>query len=214
MPWPFQRKPTPEAGTRRETTAPLGTQGPGQRSPSLAALVSELTGTAGRRILDLGAASGSNVEFFSRFRCKLQIVDLPGALTSGEQQPLLKRDPAAAWRRVLPTGGDPVDAVLAWDVLNYLSRDQVRTLTGELAKLCRSGALMLAFISTAKDMPESPSGFKIVDGQSLVVEPHTIAIRPSPRYPPAEVEKLTAGFAVVHAVRMRYGVQEYLFRKR
>jgi hypothetical protein len=214
VPWPFRRDPAPLGGARRETTAPLEVQPPLYRSPSLGALVSHLTSAPAHHILDLGTAIGTNVEFFSRFSCRLQIVDLPGALATEELQHLLTVDPAAAFRRVLPAADDPFDVVLAWDVLNYLSRDQFRALTAELGRRCRPGALMLAFISTAREMPGSPSVFKIVDGQTLLAQPQTGAVRPSPRFPPAEVERLAAGFAVVQAVRMRHGIQEYLLQRR
>jgi hypothetical protein len=214
VPWPFRRDPAPLGGARRETAAPLEVQPPLVRSPSLKVLLSHLTGAGARNILDLGTAIGTNVEFFSRFSCRLQIVDLPGALASKDLQHLLNFAPAAAFRRVLPAAGDPFDVVLAWDVLNYLTRDQFRALTAELGRRCRPGALMLAFISTAKEMLGSPSVFKIVDRQTLLVEPQTRAMRPSPRFPPAEVERLATGFVVVQAVRMRHGVQEYLLQRR
>jgi hypothetical protein len=214
VPWPFRRDPAPAGGARREAAGPPDVQPPLYRSPSLKVLVSHLNDTGARNILDLGTAIGTNVEFFSRFSCRLQIVDLPGALASKELQPLLKVDPTAAFRRVLPSGGDPFDVVLTWDVLNYLSRDQFRSLTGELWRLCRPGALLLAFISTAREILGSPSVFKIVDSQTLLAQPHTNAVRPSPRFPPAEVERLAPGFVVVQAVRMRHGVQEYLLQRR
>jgi len=193
---------------------PLEVQPPLVRCPSLKALVSHLTGAQVRNILDLGTAIGTNVDFFSRFSCRLQIVDLPGALASKGLQSVLKAAPSAAFRQVLPSDGDTFDVVLAWDVLNYLTKDQFRALSGELGRLCRPGALMLAFISTAREMPASPSVFKIVDGETLLAQPRTDALRPSPRFPPAEVEKLAAGFAVMQAVRMRHGVQEYLLQRR
>ena len=193
---------------------PPEVQPPLYRSPSLKALVSHLTGAGARNILDLGTAIGTNVEFFSRFSCRLQIVDLPGALASKELQSVLKADPAAAFRRVLPSANDPFDVVLAWDVFNYLTREQFGAVTAELGRLCRPSALMLAFISTAREMAASPSVFKIVDGETLLAQPQTGAVRPSPRFPPAEVERLAAGFAVVQAVRMRHGIQEYLLQRR
>jgi hypothetical protein len=214
VPWPFRRNPPPAASARRETAEPVEVQPPRYHSPSLRALVSKLTSASAHHILDLGMANGTNVEFFSRFSCRLQIVDLPGALASKELQPLLSVDPTAAFRRVLPSTGNPFDVVLTWDVLNYLTRDQFRSLTGELWRLCQPGALMLAFISTAREMLGSPTVFKIVDRQTLLAEPQTSALRPSPRFPPAEVERLAAGFAVVQAVRMRHGVQEYLLQRR
>jgi len=212
--WPLRRNPPPTAGRRREFADPLEPQPPLYRSPTLQALVSRLSGESAYHILDLGVASGANVEFFSRFSCRLQIADLPEALASEKLRPLLTADPAAAFRRVLPLARQPFDVVLAWDVLNFLTREQFGCLAAHVGSLCRPGALMLAFVSTTKEMSGVPLVFKIVDDQTLLLRQKTIALRPSPRFPPAEVGRLMSGFAVVQSVVMRHGVQEYLFIRR
>lgn len=214
MLWRLRRNPPPAAGPRREFADRLEPQPPLYRSPTLQALVSRLSSEGAYHILDLGVASGANVEFFSRFSCRLQIADLPEALASEKLRPLLAADPAAAFRRVLPVARQPFDVVLAWDVLNYLTREQFGCLAGHVGSLCRPGALMLAFVSTTKEMSGVPLVFRIVDDQTLLLRQQTTAVRPSPRFLPAEVERLMSGFAVVQSVVMRHGVQEYLFVRR
>lgn len=184
------------------------------RSPTLRALTSRLRGDALHHILDLQPAVGANVEFFSRFSCRLQIVDLLSALTAGDVQQLLLDDAGATFRRVLPSPPEPFDVVLAWEVFNYLSPSQFRCLVECLGNLCRADAVMLAFIATKKEIPLLPPVFRIVDEQTLHWQPKTAVTRPGPRFPPAEVEKMTQGFVVVHSVLMRHGVQEYLFERR
>jgi len=214
VPWRFRRDSSQAAGPRREFAEPLEPQPPLYRSPTLKVLVSRLSSETSYHILDLGVASGANVEFFSRFSGRLQIADLPDALASEELRSLLRNDPAAAFRRVLPVAWKPFDVVLAWDVLNYLSRDQFRCLAAHVSSLCQPGALMFALVSTRKEMSSVPQVFKIVDEQTLLLRPQTTAVQPSPRFPPAEVERLMSGFAVVQSVVMRHGVQEYLLVRR
>jgi hypothetical protein len=214
VPWRFRRNSSKGYEPRREFTQPTEPEPPLFRSPALKALVSRLPEDAAYSILDLGAASGANIEFFSRFRCRLQIADLPDALASDELRPSLEADPAAAFRRLLPVGREPFDVVLAWDVFNYLNRDQLRCLAADLARLSHPGALMLAFISTAKEMPEEPGDFQIVDEKTVLWRPRTQGRRPSPRLPPADVEHLVSSFAVVYSVLMRHGIREYLFERR
>jgi hypothetical protein len=214
VPWRFGRESPKTAGPRREFAEPREPQPPLYRSPTLKALVSRLSSESSYRILDLGTASGANVEFFSRFSGRLQIADLPDALASAELRSLLVTDPAAGFRRALPAAREPFDVVLVWDVFNYLSREQLGCLAGHLGRLCRPGALMLAFISTTKQMSDLPLVFKVVDEQTVLFQPQTSALRPSPRFPPAEVERLTSGFAVEQSVLMRHGIQEYLFVRR
>ena len=214
VPWPFGRKPAEGSPGRREFTQSAEPRPPLYRSPALNALLSRLSDEGAYNILDLGAASGANIEFFSRFRCRFQIADLPDALASPEVRALLEADPAAGFRRVLPVGRDPFDVVLAWDLFNYVDRDQLRCLAADLAWLSRPGALMLAFISTAKEIPAQAGDFQIADEATLLWRPRTTEMRPSPKLPPADVERLIAGFAVVHSVLMRHGIREYLFERR
>jgi hypothetical protein len=214
VPWRFGRRASEGPGARREFTQSAEPQPPRYRSPALNALLSRLSDEGAYNILDLGAASGANIEFFSRFSCRFQIVDLPDALASEKVRSMLDTDPAAAFRRILPVDRDPFDVVLAWDVFNYLTRDQLRCLASDLAWLSRPGALMLAFISTAKEMPAQAGDFRIADERTILWRPRTTEMQPSPKLPPADVERLIAGFAVVHSVLMRHGIREYLFERR
>jgi hypothetical protein len=214
VPWHFRREPRQAAGPLREFADSREPRPPLYRSPTLKALVSRLTSEFPYHVLDLGGASGANVEFFSRFSSRLQIADLPDALASQDLRASLTADPAAALRRILPSAREPFDVVLAWDLLNYLTREQCGRLAEYLEGVCRQGALMLAFVSTTREMSDAPLVFKIVDEQTLLLQPRTSATRQSPRFPPAEVEHLMTGFAVVQSVVMRHGVREYLFSRR
>jgi hypothetical protein len=82
VPWPFRRESSQVAGSRREFAEVLEPQPPLYRSPTLKALVSRLSSETSYHILDLGVASGANVEFFSRFSGRLQIADLPDTFAS------------------------------------------------------------------------------------------------------------------------------------
>lgn len=214
VPWPFRRESSHAGGARREFGESLEPQPPLYRSPTLKALVSRLSSEASYHILDLGVASGANVEFFSRFSDRLQIANLPDTLASEKLRASLRSDPAAAFRRLLPVTWEKFDVVLAWDVLNYLSRDEFRCLGEHVAVLCRPGALVFALISTQKEMSKLPQVFKVVDDQTLLRQPETTAVQPSPCFPPAEVERLMSGFSVVQSVVMRHGVREYLLVRR
>jgi hypothetical protein len=212
--WHPRRESPQVTRPRREFAEPLEPRPPQYRSPTLKALVSRLSDDVPYHVLDLGGASGANVEFFSRFSDRLQIADLPDALACAEMQELLRADPAAAFRKVLPLAREPFDVVLAWDVLNYLTREQFGCLAAYLGGACSQDALVLAYVSTTKVMSSEPLVFRIVDEQTLHLQPRTPAVRPCPRLPPAEIEHLMAGFSVVQSVVMRHGVREYLFVRR
>ncbi len=216
MQFRLRRETPPAVGSRRESTGPLEPEPPLYRSPALRELVARLADDVPHTILDLQPAVGANVEFFSRFTCRLQIVDLLSALAAAGA-PAAPAAPAAdadaAFRRALPVPAAPYDVVLAWEVLDYLPRERVRGLLEHLCGLCRPRALMLVFISTAKEIPVLPPVFKIADGHTLDWQARATAMRPGPRLAPADVEHMAAGFTVAHSVVMRHGVREYLFER-
>src|SRR4051794_10016136 len=179
------------------------------RSLALAALCEEIR----RRkltVLDLGSTVGSNVEFLSRFGCKLFIEDLYAALssrTSGEGD--LAGPQFFADFLALPED-TRFDAILAWDLFNYLHRKELPAFAEQLRRYTNSGALLFALISYHKTIPAQPYRFKIKDEQHLIYDRRTAAERPSPRLAPAEVTNLLKGFRVDRSFLLKHGIQEYL----
>jgi hypothetical protein len=220
--WFSSRRPQ-GANPRGETRARAGTGAAGgapeepviHRSLGLGALFAAL-GRQGRpEVLDLGAAVGSNVEFLSRFGGKLRIEDLYSALSTrpagGEEEP---RPGANLFARLLPfPESTRFDAVIAWDLFNYLHRRELAQLALHLAHFCHPGALLLAFVSILKQIPVQPIRYKIVDSEHLAYERRSAAERTAPRYAPAELNELMRGFRLDRSFLMRHGVQEYLFMK-
>jgi SAM-dependent methyltransferase len=105
------------------------------------------------------------------------------------------------------------DAVLIWDLINYLERREVAALARQLARFCRPGAQLFALISILKQIPAEPMRFRILDQEHLAYEPRTAGTRPCPRYAPAELNELLRGFRLDRSFLMRHGIQEYLFTR-
>jgi Methyltransferase domain len=103
------------------------------------------------------------------------------------------------------------DAVLAWDLLNYLDRREMAALDEQLVRFCRPGAVLFALISILKQIPAEPMRFRILDQERLAYETRTTGTRPCPRYAPAELTELLRGFRLDRSFLLRHGVQEYLF---
>ncbi len=185
------------------------------RSLGLAALLAATSRSDKLQVLDLGSAVGSNVEFLSRFGCKLYIEDLYAALAT--RGAMLERDRTPGpglFPGLLPLPEDACfDVVLAWDIFNYLERKELGQLILYLARFCRPGARLLAFMSTLKQIPAQPIRFKIVDPEHLIYERQTTVERPGPRYAPAELNELLRGFHIDRSFLLRHGVQEYLFAR-
>lgn len=170
----------------------------------------------GSKVLDLGPAVGRNVQFLSPFISKLYIADLHttirkrsgrGAFESDRLRRILKRD--------LPHASEgPIDLVLAWDLPNYLDRQQLELLGARLAELCRPDTLILTLISTLKRIPELPTRYLILDAETLRYENESRRDRPSPGYREPDLGRLLPAFEVETSFLLRHGVQEYVLTRR
>lgn len=178
-------------------------------------------------VLDLGPAVGANISWFStHFACSVEVADLYRSLPAAAGD-----DPAAALAGALATEGEAVDVVLAWDLLNYLEREQIRALCETLAPRCKPGAPLFAMLVTAREMPREP-GTYLLQGEagrggdedddggggereatSLLYRVDRSAGRPAPRYRPAEIDALSPGFEVDRNYLLRHGIQEYILRR-
>ena len=164
-------------------------------------------------ILDLGAASGSNVDFFSQFRCKIHIEDLYQTLSSFD---FLSPEDGFSYDVVydylLPYGRNTsFDLIFAWDLFNYMEEAEVHHLVLYLGKFCRTGTLLFSLISTSKHIPESPTKFKILDQEHLQYEISSPVLRPGPRYQQTDLTRLMPHFRICNSFLLRNGFKEYLF---
>lgn len=182
-------------------------------SPAFAALSSWLDTVPEPRVLDLGSASGPNLDYFAVLSARLQVVDLFHALEEYPGGPG-RREQAAeqVFRELLPTSGAGVyHAILVWDLFNYLSRRQMRALGARLAELSHPGTRVLAMVSNLARVPDVPMSIRIVDRETLTYATGSERSRSNPRWPPGEVQKALPAFSVERSFLLRHGIQEFLF---
>lgn len=215
------------AGDRPEREAEEGAGEPARReeeshlSPALAEAFGDLEPESPLHVLDLGPAVGENLTFLSqRYRCRLQVGDLfRSAIASGQPFTDPDADARRLFAQLLPAGeeGAPserrIDLVLAWDLLDYLRRDQVVALSERLAAMCRPGGRIYALVHIGKEVPREPRSYVLRDGGELLYRGPTEPSRPATRYRPAEVDAMTPGFIVDRTYLLRHGVQEYLLER-
>lgn len=201
MSWFRSRRPPPAP----EEAAPAAPET--HHSLALPDLLSQLHPDRRLHILDLGPAIGANVDFWTdRHLCTVEVADVYPSLVAAQ-----RGDPGAAVAAALPAEGARVaDVVLAWDVFNYLDRERLKALGERLAARSRPGTLLFALVWTGKEIPVEPGRFLIQDESHLAYGVDTSRTRPGPRYRPAEVAAMTAGFATDRSFLLRHGVQEYL----
>jgi hypothetical protein len=210
MGWIFGRKPRP-AG-KADRAAGVRSEPEVHRSPALSSLLADLRGPR-VEILDLGAAIGANVEFLSPLGCKLYIEDLYAALAARGGGAGADAAPRGAefFAEFLPLPEDVrFDAVFAWDLFNYLRRDELAAFAARLDRHCQPGTKIFALISYLKTMPAQPNRYRFRDEGTLAYERRTTVERPSPRLATSEIPELLPGFRVDRSFLLRNGYQEYV----
>jgi hypothetical protein len=162
-------------------------------------------------ILDMGQALGVNVDFWSRYPCRLYIEDfyrsyreVQAARSEGANTVVLP-DP------LFLSAGTVFDFILAWDLLNYLSLEEIDALIGRLRPYCRPGTFLFTLVSTQAEIPAEPSIFRIIDRERMAYESRAHKTRPSPRYHPKDLARRLAPFEVSSSFLLRNGIQEYVF---
>lgn len=179
------------------------------------------------RVLDLGPANGQNVAFFSEHGCQLEIFDLYSSITDYRNQGFgaSSRSPSPVHAAVAaflqraeinaksqdPAEDEAFDLILAWDLLDYISDQEIAELFVGLKPHRKSGTRLLAFVSYRGPIPSRPRRYQIADRKHLAFDDGAANGRPSPGYKEAQLLKLLPGFVVESCYLMRHGIQEYVF---
>ena len=164
-------------------------------------------------VLDLGAARAQTVALVGRYRCRLEIADLADGLDglNAETEPEQLRRSADT---LLPALRDEsFDAVLCWDLLNYLERPALRALMACIAARSRPGTAVHALIVYAgTHMPARAGQFVPANDHSLIKLSASRPERAAPRYSPGDLMDCMPGYALERAMLLSNGMQEMLFR--
>jgi len=164
-------------------------------------------------VLDLGTAHTQTVRLFSRYRCRLDIADLVDGVgkLNAETEPDRLREVAET---MLPTRhAEAADAVLCWDILNYLERPALTALMSRVAARTKAGTLVHALIVYAEThMPELPGQFVPQEDLSLLDVSARRHERKAPRYAPTDLTGCLHAYTMERAMLLSNGMQEMLFR--
>ena len=182
----------------------------------LPSLLEGLTPPPKRTVLDLGPASGENLDQFASYAkrcCKLYIANFFEDLS--EAGPAARRTTAtfaATCERLLAFPQDEsFDLIFAWDLFNYLELEEVAALVHYLSRFSKNGTRMMALLSIYQKIPDRPFRFSIRSSSSLRYEAVSHSLRDCPRHKEIDLVKRMAGFEVEHTMLLRNGMQEYSF---
>jgi len=165
------------------------------------------------RILDLGPAVSRNVDFFGQYSCTLYIEDLYNTLASFDYlSPEDGFSYEAIFSYLFPYyRTTQFDFILAWDLLNYLEKEESTHLVRHLCRYAHHGTLLFSLFSTKNHIPEVPYRFEIADKQTLVYRSNSSVMRPSPRYEQRDLDRIMNRFKICNSFLLTNGYREYLF---
>lgn len=164
-------------------------------------------------VLDLGKVCPQVITLFGGHRCRVEIADVAQELELLDRD--LEREALrhAAEGALPPRLAEPVDLVLCWDTLNYLNRDALRALMGQIADRCRPGSRVHALIYYAgRQMPAEPGHYVPMGDGSLTNMAACTQLRDAPRYSPEDLQLCLPAFTTERAMLLGNGMQEFLFR--
>lgn len=202
-----RRGDTPEDGVRRDA-------GPAVATKVLGKFLSALSSREAPAVLDLGPVVGSNVSFLGEhLSCRLRVEDLLSDVDrltkSGETETL----PAFLEQR-FPYEPGQFDAVLCWDVLDYLERPAATVLARQIVEWVKPGGAVLCVFNMVLDTAPVHTRYVIADVDHLH---YRRSASSSPRrvvYQNRDIERLFTGLYVSESFLLQNKVREVLLRKK
>jgi SAM-dependent methyltransferase len=151
-------------GSSSEPTSPPKARAqsrPSRRSSGLGELTRALAGREGLCVLDIGATSPDNIQHFTELSYKVYSEDV--LLASKDQEYLVtdaQGNQTVDEKRFLSDNlnYDPqtFDAVLCWDMADYMEEPLVKPVVARLWSVLKPGGLVLAFFHTKDAGPDAP----------------------------------------------------------
>ena len=182
-------------------------------SKTLARFLSVVFSRPAAEVVDLGPVIGSNITFLGeRVGCKIHVEDLYADLDRHAQQGELDRLPGFLGGRFKLLDGS-VDAVLGWDVFDYLAPAAASVLAAELIRMLRPGGVLLGFFGARASDDTRYTKFFIEDEAHLRSRFYPSACRRRWVLQNRDINNLFAGLELVYSVLLKSGVREILFRK-
>ena len=179
-------------------------------SPALTEILASLDPDRPVRVLDLGSALQTNLDFYANIANGVRIVPLQRNDGLEGLQQLDAKGFSSRLDRLLPIGDETFGLVLMWDLLNYLVDEQPSLLAHHLAAITEHGASIHVMIVTTETMPTEPSRYELLDGGRLAYRPTTRSRTTAPDPPPAMVERWLDPFRVERSFLLRHGVREFI----
>jgi hypothetical protein len=166
-------------------------------------------------VLDLGPAIGSNIAFLGeRIGCRIHVKDLYAALERHAQEDALARFPEFLDACLRDYAAETIDAVLCWDIFDYLTPPAADVLARTLIQALRPGGALLAFFAGGPTTEMSYTRYVIEDEGHLRYRVAPAACGRQRLLQNREIPGLFPGLNLTDSVLLKSGLREVLFRKR
>ena len=165
-------------------------------------------------VLDLGPAIGSNITFLGeRIGCKIHVKDLYADLERHAQEDALARFPEFLEACFRDYVAESIDAVLCWDIFDYLAPPAADVLAGTLIQVLRPGGALLALFGGGGTGERSYTRYVIEDERHLRYRIAPAACGRQRMLQNRDILALFPGLNLFDSVLLKSGVREVLFRK-
>lgn len=165
-------------------------------------------------VLDLGPVVGTNVSFLGeQLGCKLRVEDLYADVDRLTREQALDTMPAFLEQR-FRCEPESLDAVLCWDVLDYLEKPAAAILARQVATWVKPGGVVLCFFSTVAAPAPVYTRYVIADAEHLVYRTSPAAHGKRTIFQNRDIERLFPGLGVSENVLLLNKAREVLLRKK
>jgi hypothetical protein len=191
----------------RETGPPVGTK-------VLAKLLAALAHRESPVVLDLGPVVGSNVSFLGeQLGCKLRVEDLYSDIDRLTREQKLDTLPEFLRQR-FHYEPESLDAVLCWDVLDYLDKPAAAVLSQQVVSWVKPGGVVLCFFSTVANPAPVYTRYVIADTNHLNYRTSPAAHGKRTVFQNRDMERLFVGLGVTESFLLLNKTREVLLRKK
>jgi len=213
----LQLSPSP-TGTLRDPSNRLVQAAAAQVYPTsnLQRLLRMLSGIPKPHVLDLGRLSGPNIEFMIQKGFKVYVDDRITDLKPAPPPPPTSRSEK---KKAAPAPLEPLeydralfDAVLCWDIFDYLVAKQAQELTAGIAKVLKPKGLLLAFFYCNRTTSPPPVRYRILQADQLEYKPLSPNL-PRRIYENREIQELFSGFDTVNSCFLINQMREVLVQR-
>jgi len=183
-------------------------------SKTLARFLSLLFARPAPEMVDLGPVIGSNITFLGeRVGCKIHVEDLYADIDRHVQHDKLDQLPEFLGGR-FSVADSSIDAVLGWDIFDYLAPMAATALAGELMRILRPGGVFLGFFGARASDDPRYTKYLIEDEMHLRYRFYPSACTRRWVLQNRDINIMFAGLEICETVLLKSGVREILFRKR